>query len=126
MAKKKIMIVDDDQELLSELEQALLLNDYEIFAVGDSVQALGLARGVNPDLIIVDLKMKGLNGFQLATRLKQLPETASIPILAMTGYFTREQHQELINVCGMIGCLKKPFYPLELRTQIETVLQNTK
>ncbi len=123
MRKKKIMIVDDDRDFLSELEQALLLSDYELLAVNDSTLALSMARTANPDLIVVDLKMQGLNGFQLADRLKQKAETMDIPVIAMTGYFTREQHWDLMSACGIRDCLKKPFYPQELVTHIEVILQ---
>jgi len=109
MGKKKIMIVDNDEELLEELEDALLHSGYDIVAINDSTVVFDTAHRVKPNLILLDLKMPKMFGYQVAIRLKNFPETAKIPIVAMTGYFTKEEHRELMASCGIETCLTKPF-----------------
>ena len=122
MDKRKILIVDDDREFLEELEETLVLSDYEPIAINDSRVALDTARSTKPDLIVLDLKMDDIDGFHLAELLKKSPETAPIPIIAMTGFFLKEKRSSLLTSCGIETCIKKPFSPLDVISKIETIL----
>ncbi|MDD4954855.1 MAG: response regulator [Candidatus Omnitrophica bacterium] len=124
MTPKKVMVVDDDVDFLKELEETLALSGYEIVAVQNSKNAGNAAAISKPDIILLDLKMEGMDGFEVAQTLKRSPETNSIPLIAMTGYFTSEEHNEIIKECGMKTCLKKPFNPLDLIARIESVLSD--
>jgi DNA-binding response OmpR family regulator len=127
MASDKILIVDDDRDFLEELQETLSLNGYDAIAVDDGIAALEVAPMVKPDLILLDIKMKGIYGFQVAERLKGSPKTSYIPIIAMTGCFTRKEDTHLMALCGMEMCLMKPFNPSELLSGIKKVLrQNLK
>jgi CheY-like chemotaxis protein len=119
MAVKKILIVDDDREFAEELKELLFLSGYEAVVINDSKEAFDAAFTLKPDIILLDIKMDGMDGFQVLEKLKQFPETARIPVIAMTGYFTKEEHVRLISVCGMDVCLKKPFNALDLIARIE-------
>ena len=126
MSGEKIMIVDDDAEFLEELTETLALSGYAAFAVSDSKAVVEAARKEKPDLILLDLKMKGLNGIQVAQKLKGLKETTHIPLIAMSGYlnnfFTDDSQETLLEVCGMESGLKKPFNPLDVIDKIEKIL----
>ena len=124
MTGKKIMIVDDDKEFLEELEETLILSGYATVAVNDSTTALNTACRAKPDLILLDLKMDRMSGFQVAQSLKKFPETTTIPIMAMTGYFTREEYSSLTEMYGMKACIMKPFNPLDVIAKIESLLAN--
>jgi len=67
--------------------------------------------------------MKGMYGFQIAERLKRSPETASIPIFALTGYFTRKEDAQLMDLCGIEMCFEKPFNPANLISKIEAFIE---
>lgn len=120
--KRKIMIVDDDKEFLAELKETLHLCGYEPVPVNDSTAAVNTAVSQKPDIIMLDLKMNGLDGFQVTEKLKELPETDRIPIIAMTGYFTKSEHVTLIGMSGIETCLIKPFNPLDAISKIEMLL----
>lgn len=122
MPGKKIMVVDDDKEFLEELTEMLVSSGYEALPVNDSTSVLGVACSAKPDLILLDLKMGGMDGFQVTEALKQAPGTEHIPIIAMTGYFTKDEHPKLVAMCGMDACLIKPFNPLDVICKIEAVL----
>jgi DNA-binding response OmpR family regulator len=119
---KKIMIVDDDVEFLEELEETLLLSGYEVDTFTDGSDAVARVLEVKPALILLDLKMKGMNGFQVADELTRCTDTSHIPIIALTGYFTEEEHRYRMRRCGIADCLLKPVDPLEV---IEKIEENT-
>lgn len=123
MQSKKIMIVDDDKDFLKELHAALALEGYNVITIDDGNTALKAAQMINPDVILLDIKMKGLYGFQIAERLKGSPKTANIPILGMSGYFTRKEDIRLMALCGMKMCFKKPINPNCLIDTIDMVLK---
>ncbi len=122
MGSEKIMIVDDNKVFSQELQETLYLCGYDTKVVSDSANALKLARKVRPDAILLDLRLSGINGFQVAQELKDAKETAAIPIIAMSGYFPIENRSLLLDMRNMDGRIKKPFGISELITEIESVL----
>lgn len=122
---KKIMIIDDDKDFLSELKETLALGGYDIVISNDSSSALDLAKSAKPDVLLIDLKMPYKSGFQLASELKLYSELEHIPVIAMTAFF-KDGYVQLMNLCGIHKCLKKPFNPLDVIAQIEEELANTK
>jgi len=123
MVQKKVLIVDDDKEFLEELKEMLAATGYVVTAVGDSVSAVKAARAIIPDVVLLDLRMKQMSGFEVADGLKAYSDTANIPVIAMTGYYTLKEHSWLMNFCGIKKCLKKPFNPLDVIAEIEKVLK---
>lgn len=122
MAAKKVMIVDDDKDFLEEMQEALFANGYEAIAINDSTTVSNVAYREKPDIILLDLKMDKLNGFQIARRLKGLAATAHIPIIAMTGVFNSENNYSFMGTCGIKICLEKPLNPIDVIAKIEEVL----
>lgn len=121
MEYKKVMIVDDDKEFLDELNETLELSGYKMVAVNDPEKALEAVSSVKPDIILLDLKMPKINGFQLASEIKNSPQHSRIPIIAMSAYF-RDDTKPLMNTCGIRTYLKKPFTPLDVIAEIEEAL----
>lgn len=123
MAEKRILIVDDDREFLDELKEMLVLAGYGVTGVSDGIAAVKAARVARPDVVILDLRMHAMSGFEVADKLKGIPETSDIPVIAMTGYYTLKEHAWLMNFCGIKRCLRKPFSPLDVIAEVETVLK---
>lgn len=115
---KKIMVVDDDVELLEELKESLMLSEYEVVAVNNPVEALDTAIRAKPDLILLDIKMPDESGLQLASKLKFFSAFKNVPIIAMTAY-TKEKYLKNISAYGIQDCMKKPFTDLDLVSKIE-------
>lgn len=122
MAPKQVMIVDDDKEFLEELKELLVRSGYTVIDVNDSMHALKLARDSRPDVILLDLRMRRVSGFEVADGLKRFAETEGIPVIAMTGFYTMKEHSWLMNFCGITKCLKKPFNPLDVIAEIEAAI----
>ena len=121
MDGEKIMIVDDNEAFSEELRETLYLCGYEVTTVCNSAKALKSARKVKPGAILLDLRMNGTNGFQVAQELKNSNETAGIPIIAMSGYFPIEERSLLLDMRNMDGRIKKPFDISDLISEIESV-----
>jgi two-component system alkaline phosphatase synthesis response regulator PhoP len=126
MMAEKVMIIDDNKEFLEELKESLFLCGYECRALSDSAKAWRVARRIRPDVILLDLKMAGHNGFQVASDLKRDKETSGIPIIAMSGYFPIEDKSALLDLSLMDRRIKKPFEIADLITEIESVLNRRK
>jgi len=118
MAGRKVMIIDDDADFLEELKETLDQTGYKVIKVNDPSAALTVAGSVRPEVILMDIKMPGINGFQLAHAIKHFWELHQIPIIAMTGYL-KDNHDDLMAICGIKKCLKKPFMPLDMISEIE-------
>jgi DNA-binding response OmpR family regulator len=116
------MIIDDNKEFLEELGKTLAFSGYHTIAAHDPYSVLAIAAREKPSAILLDLKMPGMSGFQLAHELKSSPELQQIPIIAMTEFF-RDGYKMLMDMCGIKRYLKKPFNPLDVITEIEAVLK---
>ena len=120
----RIMIVDDNIELLEELENLLKLGGYDVTAICDGTQVFEVALKNKPDLILLDLKMSPKSGFQIADEVRNSLFLKDIPVIAMTGFFTEKQHFLMMKLCGIKTSILKPFRPLNLVTKIEFALGN--
>lgn len=81
-----ILIVEDDLANQALIERLLTLRGYTVLCAGDGAKALALARNRHPDLILLDMGLPVLDGWQAARRLKSQPTTRHIPIIALTAY----------------------------------------
>jgi CheY-like chemotaxis protein len=120
MAKKKILVVDDEQDMAMALKVRLKANGYNVVFASDSIQAFTIANKENPDLIILDIMIPGGGGFVVAERLKQSPATHHIPIIFLTGI---QGGQERAYKLGASGYLMKPYQPEELMETIDNALE---
>jgi DNA-binding response OmpR family regulator len=120
MAKKKILVVDDEQDMAMALKVRLKANGYNVVFASDSIQAFTIANKENPDLIILDIMIPGGGGFVVAERLKQSAATHHIPIIFLTGI---QGGQERAYKLGASGYLMKPYQPEELMETIDNALE---
>jgi CheY-like chemotaxis protein len=123
---KKILIVDDEQDTLSVLGKGLTAEGYLIIKADNGGDALVLATSERPDLIILDVLMPGMDGGEVARRLKGIPETEDIPVIFLTGMFPKreeeEEEEEGHTVAGHV-LFDKPYDVLKLATAIRKLLQ---
>ena len=118
---KKILIVEDNIDLIHVLGLALELQDYEVIRVTDGKQALNMAASKLPDLILLDLSLPDMDGLEVARQIRQNPKTHSIPILATTGRASFKDQEEYLQ-SGCNDYISKPFTPKELVARIENLL----
>ncbi len=108
--KGKVLIAEDDLDTAKMLIDLLESNHYQAFHALDGYEALSLARREQPGLILLDLRMPGMDGYEALTRLKKDPETRQIPILAMSAQ-AGDTSQERIRLqeMGALDFFAKPF-----------------
>ena len=122
MRKQTIMIVDDDAVLLREIAEVLRMEGYDVAEFSDSVEAGHQVGRIMPDLALVDLRMNGRTGFQLANIISHRPETSHIPVLAMSGYYDEDKYKGLMHMVGIAKCIKKPFTPGDLLLEVARLI----
>jgi len=95
--KKRILIVDDDRNIITLLQDALTGSGYESEYASDGFEAGLKIMKFKPNLIILDLFMPEMDGFEVCERLKKDPDTADIKIIAMSGFSTEENRQRILS-----------------------------
>ena len=83
--KLEILLVDDDLEVLTGLARGLRAAGHSVAVARDGLAALEQLRATRPDLILADVMMPGLNGYQLCRKLRAQPDTAAVPVFLMSG-----------------------------------------
>jgi diguanylate cyclase (GGDEF)-like protein len=118
LERPKILLIDDDERYLQSLG-ALLCDKYLILATTDSLQALNIASAELPQLILLDLNMQGIDGFQVIRELKQNLETADIPIIVVTGSHESRDETRCLRL-GAVDYITKPYNPDIVRARVHT------
>ena len=103
----KILIVDDESASRTALEVLLRREGFEVHDASDGAAALAECTSFRPDLILLDVLMPGMSGFEVCKRIKTTPETRLIPIVLITGLSASEDRIKGINA-GADDFLSKP------------------
>lgn len=123
MVKKKILITDDETDILAMLKKKLSESGYEASIAFTAEDCLELAKRELPDMILLDIVLPDMNGYEVAQKLKDNPETENIKILFTTGQDL--EPRSIMDRCAELGAfdyLQKPFTLEELLKKIEDVL----
>lgn len=120
-AAKLILIVDDYVDALDIWAIYLKASGYRVATAADGTQAIALAQELLPDLIVLDLALPGVSGFDVARTLRADPETADIPLIAATGYSHLRQ-LGLAREVGFDAVVVKPCDPDLLLAEIERLI----
>jgi DNA-binding response OmpR family regulator len=115
-----ILLVDDLQESLISVERILRKSHYKVLAACSGKEALDIVKQQRVDLILLDVMMPGINGYETCKKLKQNSETASIPVIFVTAVST---HVDEAFAAGGVDYVTKPFMHNELKARIKTHLQ---
>jgi two-component system, sensor histidine kinase and response regulator len=118
---KKVMIVDDTPANIDLLYQTLEPEGYKISVAGTGEETLKLVPKIKPDLILLDVMLPGIDGFETCQKLKEAPETANIPIIFITAKAESEDIVKGFNLGGA-DYLTKPFNQEEVCARIKTHL----
>lgn len=122
---KKILVIDDEPELVKAVEVRLKTSGYEVEVAYDGSAGIAKAEEIKPDLILLDIVMPKMDGYEVCKRLKDDPETKDIPIIVLTASVAAGQ-QELEKKCmsaGANGAIMKPFETSELLDMVSQALR---
>jgi len=120
--KKKIMIVDDEQDHIKSLKQFLeYKNEYEVTGVNSGMECFKLLKDNQiPDLIMLDIMMPGMTGWDVFDELKENPKWKKIPIIFLTSL--KDEYNERYANLFTADYIKKPYDLRDLKKRIERVL----
>jgi DNA-binding response OmpR family regulator len=121
MGNKKILIVDDDPDVLKGMHIRLKANHYDTFFAADAISCIAEARKIEPDLVILDLGLPAGDGFLVMERMKAVPSLASIPIIVVSARDPRF-NQKRAHQAGARAFLQKPVNNSELLAVIRQAL----
>lgn len=103
----KVLVVEDNEMHMQLVSDLLRLHGFQVFTALTGARALVLAEEEKPDLILMDVSLKGMNGFEVTRILKQNPNTAPIPVIALTAY-AMEHDRAMAMTSGCAGFAAKP------------------
>lgn len=120
---KRILVVDDDLDVLEAIEAALKYEGYETFKVGRTYNIFNTINHCKPDLIMVDFVLEGATGGEICLQVKKNPETEHIPIIIISAY---PQSDEALKEFGCNAFIPKPFSLDDLYLGIHKCLADNK
>jgi diguanylate cyclase (GGDEF)-like protein len=119
-AKHKLLLVDDQPINIQVLHQ-IFAADFQVFMATSGAQALALCKSNPPDLVLLDIVMPGMNGFEVCTALKADEATRNIPVIFVTAHTDAEQETRGLEV-GAVDFISKPVNPAVVRARVKTHL----
>ncbi|HRZ16117.1 MAG TPA: response regulator, partial [Candidatus Hydrogenedentes bacterium] len=117
MAAKTILVGDDEPDVVSLLETTLKAEGFNVLTAYDGIAALDLCTTERPDLVLLDIMMPMMSGYEVCEQIKANPLTKNIPVLCISSAHTPEARAQCFRA-GAAELLKKPFFPAELVAQI--------
>jgi CheY-like chemotaxis protein len=117
----RVLVVDDEPDVLLLCRLNLQQLGHEVLEASEGTSALKLARERRPDVIVLDLMLPGMTGYEVLETLKRDPETSNIPVLVLTAKSLRAD-RERSHGLGASSFLTKPFLPSELCELVESLV----
>lgn len=116
-----VLIVDDNRDIRTAHAEFLRCCGFRVLLTADGLEGLAAAHASSPDVIVMDLAMPRMDGWEAIRRLKANPKTARIPIIALSAYaFADEAHST--RELGADVCLSKPCLPSQVARAVRTLL----
>ncbi len=122
MANWRILVADDESYVLLAIRQVLEMLPASVIEAPDGEQAMRLAKEKRPDLVILDIRMPRMDGFQVAEALKRDPATADTPVMLLSGLGTSSEKLRS-QTLGAEDYLAKPIDPEELKARVRRILE---
>ncbi|WP_188204701.1 response regulator transcription factor [Desemzia incerta] len=118
----KILIVDDESNILEIVEAYLITQNYQVFRAMDGEEALRKAKTIVPDLIVLDLMLPDISGLEVCQKIR---ESSNVPIIMLTAKTAEQDILKGLQL-GADDYMTKPFSPKELVARVETVLRRAR
>ena len=122
MAKKTILVVDDEQDLLDLIEYNLKQEGFKVYTADSGLKGIEMANEHNPDLVLLDLMMPGMNGYEVCETLRSNTSTQTTPIIFLTAKDDEASEIEGLNK-GADDYITKPISTVKLVSRIKALLR---
>jgi len=118
----KVLVIEDEPDIQFLIKMALeTTGNHDVNTADNGLRGIELAQQWQPDVILLDVMMPLLDGFETIKRLKADPSTAAIPVIFLTAKAQTKEVQQGLEL-GAIGYLTKPFYAMTLNEEMESLL----
>ena len=124
MDKKCVLVVDDEPHIVNLIKLSMNKDKYDVMTAYSAREAIDLAEKQQPDIVVVDLMMPGMNGYELCEELRKNDKTSGTPILILSAKSQMDDKLQAIDV-GADDYMTKPFDPMELVRRIKLNLNLT-
>ena len=118
---KRILVVEDKEDLRAILRDYLTASGYDVVEALDGAESVALARSQRPDLILMDIQLPVLDGYQATRLIKADPDIGSTRIIAVSS-FAMKGDEEKARASGCDGYVTKPYSPVKLLVMIRSIL----
>ncbi len=122
----QILIVEDDKFLRELIAKKLIKEGYEVEEAIDGEDGVRKAKKIMPDLILLDLILPGIDGFEVLKRIKEDEKTASIPVVILSNLGQKDEIEKGLNLGAVDFLIKAHFTPEEIVEKIKLVLAKNK
>lgn len=121
---KLIYVIDDEKEICELLQIALEARDYQVQVGYDGESAIKMVKKKKPDLLILDLKMPHMNGYEVITLLKNESGTADLPIMVLTSLTqgSRKSDNDWKDSLNVVSFVTKPFEPMDIVKNVQKII----
>ena len=118
---KRILVIEDTEDNRQIIRDLLSSVGYELIEATDGVSGVALAQKERPDLILMDIQLPEIDGYEATRRIRAIPELAKVPIIAVTSYALSGDEAKT-REAGCDGYVAKPFSPRQLLSKIREFL----
>ncbi len=116
--ERKVLIIEDEKLIIVSTQMVLEASGFQVESAVNGEEGIASAKDLRPDLILLDIMMPGIDGWETLTRLKRDPETSNIPVIIFTAREHSRGHQKSAEM-GAADYFRKPFEPDELIELVE-------
>ena len=118
---KRVLVIEDTEDNRQIIRDLLTSFDYELIEAADGAEGVRMAQTHHPDLILMDIQLPVMDGYEATRRIRTIPELARIPIIAVTSYALSGDEAKT-REAGCDGYIAKPFSPRQLLAKIREFL----
>ena len=119
---KKILVIEDNEQSRYLFSFILEKNGCQVITARDGLEGITRAKEEKPDLILVDIRMPVMDGYEVTRHLRELPEFKDVPIIALTAYAMKEDEEKTLEA-GCDGYITKPIIPEEFIKVVNSYLK---
>jgi len=118
---KRILLIEDNEDIALVVRATLKLRDYQVLTANDGLKGLEIALSTPVDLIILDVLLPELDGYQVLKKLKSSAQTAHVPVALFSAHMGEQERREALQA-GAVAVLIKPFEPRQFINEVGALL----